>query len=81
MDSDTIRSVRSRIRMDLLPYCNGGSMIPVDLSANCVGGSMIRTDSGSRSMGSDPGIRFRDPRAHYIIFKISQKIYVIDFLG
>ena len=23
---------------------------------------MIRTDPGSRSLGSDPGIRFRDPR-------------------
>ena len=41
MDPDTIPSVRSRIRMDLLPYCDGGSMIPVDLSANCDGGSMI----------------------------------------
>ena len=25
-------------------------------------GSMIRTDPGSRSLGSDPGIHFRDPR-------------------
>ena len=37
MDPDTIRSLRSRIRMDLLPYCEGRSMIPVDLSANCEG--------------------------------------------
>ena len=37
MDPDTIRSLRSQIRMDLLPYCEGGSMIPVDLSANCEG--------------------------------------------
>ena len=65
MDPDTVPSVKYLIRMDLLPYCDGGSMIPLDRSANCegLGGSMIRTDSGSRSMGSDPGIRFRDPRA------------------
>ena len=62
MNSDTIPSVRSWIRMDLWPSRDGGSMIPIDLSANREGGSMIRTDPGSRSMGSDPGIRFRDPR-------------------
>ena len=38
MDPETIPSVRSRIRMDLLPYCDGGSMISVDLSANCESG-------------------------------------------
>ena len=37
-------------------------MIPVDLSANCDGWIYDRTDPGSRSLGSDPGIHFRDPR-------------------
>ena len=37
-------------------------MIPVDLSQTVRVGSMIRTDPGSRSLGSDPGIHFRDPR-------------------
>ena len=32
MDPAAIRSLRSRIRKDLLPYCEGESMIPVDLS-------------------------------------------------
>ena len=41
MDPDTITNLRSRIRMDLLPYCEDGSMILVDLSANREGGSMI----------------------------------------
>ena len=62
MDPDTIRSLRSRIRMDLLPYCEGRSMIPVFGRQTVRIGSMIRTDPGSRSLGSDPGIRFRDPR-------------------
>ena len=31
MDPDTIGILRFRIRMDLLHYCEGGSMIPVDL--------------------------------------------------
>ena len=66
MDPDTIPNLRSRIRMDLLPYCEDGSMIPVDLSANCEGGSVIGTDPGSRSLGSDPGIRFRDPWAYLL---------------
>ena len=61
MDPATIRSLRSRIRKDLLPYYVGGSMIPVDLSQTVRVGSMIRTDPGSRSLGSDPGIHFRDP--------------------
>ena len=34
MDPVTLRSLRSRIQMDLLPYCEGRSMIPVDPSAN-----------------------------------------------
>ena len=62
MDPATIRSLRSRIKKDLLPYCEGGSMIPVDPSKTVRVGSMIRTDLGSRSLGSDPGIHFRDPR-------------------
>ena len=62
MDPATIRSLGSRIRKDLMPYCEGGSMIPVDLSQTVRVGSMIRTDPGSRSLGSDPGIHFRDPR-------------------
>ena len=37
-------------------------MIPVDLSQTVRVGSMIQTDPGSRSLGSDPGIHFRDPR-------------------
>ena len=37
-------------------------MIPVDLSQTVRVGSMIRTDPGFRSLGSDPGIHFRDPR-------------------
>ena len=48
MDPNTKRSLRSRIRMDLLPYCEGRSMISVDLSAAVRVGSMIRMDSGSR---------------------------------
>ena len=63
MDPDTIPSLRSRIRMDLLPYCEDGYMISVDLSANCEGGSVIWTGPGTRSLGSYPGIRFRDPWA------------------
>ena len=63
MDPDTIPSLLSRIRMDLLPYCEDGSMIPADLSANCEDGSVIWTDPGSRSLGSNPGIRFRNPWA------------------
>ena len=39
-------------------------MIPVDLSQTVRVGSMIRTDPGSRSLGSDPGIHFRDPRTY-----------------
>ena len=31
MYPDKIRILRSRIRMDLLPYCEAGSMIPMDL--------------------------------------------------
>ena len=37
-------------------------MIPMDLSQTVRVGSMIRTDPGSRSLGSDPRIHFRDPR-------------------
>ena len=52
MDIDTIRSLRSWIRMDLLPYCKGGSMIPVDLRQTVsVGSEWIRDPfSGSTDM-------------------------------
>ena len=49
MDPDTIWSLRSRIRKDLLPYCEGGSMIPMDLSQTVM---VARNDSG------DPGLSF-----------------------
>ena len=58
MDPDTIRSLRSRIRMDLLSCCKCGSMIPVDLSANCEGRIYDPNGSGIQI----PGFRFRDPR-------------------
>ena len=67
MDPDTIWILRSRIRMDLLPYCEGGSMIPVDLRQIVSVESMIRMDPGSRSLGSDPGIRFWDPQTCLLI--------------
>ena len=57
MDPDTILSLRSRIRMNLLPYCEGGSMIPVDLSANCEGWIYDPDGSGIQILG----IRSRDP--------------------
>ena len=57
MDPDTIRSLRSRIRMDLLLYCKGGSMISVDLSANCEGCIYDPNGSGIQILG----IRSRDP--------------------
>ena len=57
MDPDIIQSLRSRIRMDLLPYCEGGSMIPVDLSANCEGWIYDPHGSGIQILG----IRSRDP--------------------
>ena len=43
--------------MDLLPYCEGGSMIPVDLSANCEGWIYDPNGSGIQILG----IRSRDP--------------------
>ena len=58
MDPNTIRSLRSLIRMNILPYCEGGSMIPVDLSAN------VRVESVCDLNGSGMqilGIRSRDP--------------------
>ena len=57
MDLDTIRSLRSRIRMDLLPYCEGRSMIPVDRSANCEDRIYDPNGSGIQILG----IRSRDP--------------------
>ena len=56
MDPDTIRSLTSRIRMDILPYCEGGSIIPVDLSANCEGWIYGPNGSGIQILG----IRSRD---------------------
>ena len=59
MDPDTLQSLRSRIRIDLLPYCEGRSMIPVDLlanSANCEGRIYDRNGSGIQILG----IRSRD---------------------
>ena len=57
MDPDAIKSLRSRIRMDLLPYFEGGSMIPVDLSANCEGWIYDPSGSGIHILG----IRSRGP--------------------
>ena len=57
MDPDTIRSLRSGIQMDLLPYCEVGSMIPVDLSPNCDGWIYDLNGSGIQILG----IRSRDP--------------------
>ena len=57
MDPDTIRSLRSRIRMDLLPYCKGEYMIPVALSANCEGWIYDPNGSGIQILG----IRSRNP--------------------
>ena len=60
MDPDTIRSLRSQIRMDLLPSEGKREkrMIPVDLSANCE--VWIYDPNGSEIQIL--GIRFRDPR-------------------
>ena len=55
MDPDTKGS--SRIRMDLFPYCEDGSMIPVDLSANCEGRIYDPNGSGIQIIV----IRARDP--------------------
>ena len=57
MDPVTMRSLRSRIRMDLLPYCEVGSMIPVDLSAYCEGRICDPNGSGIQILG----IRSGDP--------------------
>ena len=57
MDPDTIRSCRSRIRMDLLPYCEGGCMMPVDLSVNCEGWIYDPNGSGIQIVG----VRSWDP--------------------
>ena len=57
MDPDTIRSLRSRIRMDILPYCEGGSMISVDLSVICEGLIYDPNQSWIQIIG----IRSRDP--------------------
>ena len=57
MDPDTTRSLGSWIRMEILPYYEGGSMIPVDLSANCEGWIYDPNGSGIQILG----IRSRDP--------------------
>ena len=57
MDPDTKRSLGSRNRMDLLPYCEDGSMIPVDLSATCEGRIYDLNGSGIQILG----ICSRDP--------------------
>ena len=59
MDPDTLLSLRSRIRIDLLPYCEGRSMIPVDLSANSAnyeGRIYDPNGSGIQIQGSVSGI-------------------------
>ena len=67
MDPDTIQSLKTRIRMDLLPYCEGGSAGGSGSVGKLMVGSMIRTDPGSSFLGSDPGIRFRDPRTCLVL--------------
>ena len=57
MDPDTIRSLRSWVGMDLLPYCEGVSMITVDLSANCEGWIYDPNGTGIQIIE----IRSRDP--------------------
>ena len=57
MEPDIIRSFRSGIRMDLLPYCERGNMIPEDLSANCEDWTYDQNGSGIQILG----IRSRDP--------------------
>ena len=57
IDPDTIRSLGSRLRMELLHYCEGGSMISVDLSANCEGWIYDPNGSGIQILG----IRSQDP--------------------
>ena len=80
MDTDTIGILRSQIRMDLLPYCEGGSMIPVDLRQIVSVGSMIRMDPGSRSLGSDPGIRFQDPRTCLVCSWVHTYTLAVQYL-
>ena len=67
MDPDTIRSLGSRIRMDPLHYCEGGSMIPVDLSANCEG--LIYDPNGSTDMSGYEVLRTTGP----ILFRFCYK--------
>ena len=52
VDLDTKRHLVSRIRVDFLPYSEGGSMIPVDLQTTSMGGYMIQANPGSIFMGS-----------------------------
>ena len=54
---------REFIGISLFMWNCGGNCDEHFLTSSTVRvGSMIRTDPGSRSLGSDPGIRFRDPR-------------------
>ena len=83
MDPDTIRSLRSRIQKDLLPYCEGGSVIPFDLSQT------VRVRSTYDPNGSGLqilGIRSRDPFSgstdisdRYIIPRPYLTTYIIYF--
>ena len=57
MDPNKIRSLTAWIPMDLLPYCEGGSLIPVDLSANCESWIYDSKASGIQIFG----IRSRNP--------------------
>ena len=50
--------------MDLLHYCEGGSMIPVDLSANCEGWIYDPNGSGIQISGSVFGIHGHVWRIH-----------------
>ena len=73
MDPDTKQSLGSRIRMDLLPCCEDGSMIPVDLSANCEGRIYDPNGSGIQILG----IRSRDPFSGSTDMSVS--IYFITY--
>ena len=50
MDLNTKRHLRCRIRVDLTPYPEGGSMISVNLPEVAKDESMIKIDLESRSM-------------------------------
>ena len=60
--------------MDLLSYCEGGSMIPVELSAIREGWIYDPNGSGIQILGSDPGDRFRDPCPHLVVGELPKVI-------